>query len=100
MSGNAPWKRQCGGAGRLPPLPRRLVAVQPYLQQLAVSGIGEQVKEAVRPHTHVTDTRIQVLEQTLLADDPIAIQLQPDQRQVHQGADEQAALPGRKRSAS
>ena len=78
-----------------PPLPRRLVAVQPYLQQLAVSGIGEQVKEAVRPDTHVTDTRIQVLEQTLLADDPIAIQLQPDQRQVYQGADEQAALPGR-----
>ena len=83
-----------------PPLPRRLVAVQPYLQQLAVSGIGEQVKEAVRPDTHVTDTRIQVLEQTLLADDPIAIQLQPDQRQVHQGAMNRLRCQAGKRSAS
>ena len=42
-SGSAAEQAAC------PPLPRRLVAVQPYLQQLAVSGIGEQVRKPSGP---------------------------------------------------
>ena len=42
-------------------------------------GVGEEVKEAVRPGTHVSDPAVAIFEQMLLVDDPVALQLEPSE---------------------
>ena len=67
-------------------------------QQLAVDPIRQQVHEPVRPHPHIANP-LAPGQQPLLLHDPVAIEFQPDQRLVLQGADEQVAPPLRERIA-
>lgn len=69
------------------------------LQQLAVFFVGDQVQVAVGGHAHVADALAQVLEQSLLGHDAVALELQPDQVALRQRAQEQAVVPGLARLA-
>src|SRR5690349_3556437 len=72
------------------PSRRRLHAQDP-----AVAGIRQQVDEAVRALAHVADALAELLQHALFAGDAVAVGFEPRHELARQGADEDAAAPGR-----
>src|SRR5918995_2473982 len=68
--------------------------------ELAVTLIGNDVQRPIRTLPHVAYSLVPVLEQVLLASDPVVLQRETHQLGVPHAADEHAALPGGERITS
>src|SRR5262245_20362948 len=77
--------------------PAGKLLLRDQLQDAALGTVRHQVERAVRSVTDVADpfaTRLQILEEALLADDLLALHREADQVRASEAADEQAVLPG------
>src|SRR5262245_8528742 len=69
------------------------------LDDAAAVAIGEDIEGAIRPLLHVADARVELGEQTLFANHPLALQHQTREVLARQRGDEQVILPCREQLA-